>query len=124
MFICVQAGATLGAEGGGTAGEEGKEVILTGLNDCQACGEVKSSEPGAKCSPFGHICIFSVEKATDVEGKEIEELKKKGLNYKLNQQGLPLVKSEEYRGARLEIKGKWFKEKGSIEVSSFKRLEK
>ena len=124
LSLCAQSGATLGVEGGSTAGEEGKEVTLTGLNNCQACGEAKPSESGAKCSPFGHTCVFTVETAVDTEGKEIEELKKKGLNYKLNQQGLPLFKNEEYRGARLEIKGKWFKEKGAVAVSSFKRLEK
>lgn len=124
LSLCVQAGATLGVEGSSTAGETGKEVTLTGLNNCQACGEAKSPDPGAKCSISGYTCVFSVEKAVDAEGREIEELKSKGLSYKPNQQGLPLVKNEEYHGARLEIKGKWFKEKGAIEVSSFKHLGK
>lgn len=124
LSLHVRAGVALGSEGGSTAIEAGKEVTLTGLNDCQACGEAKSPDPGAKCSIFGFTCVFSVEKAVDAEGKEIEELKGKGLSYKLNQQGLPLVKNEEYHGARLEIKGRWFKEKGAIEVSSFRRMEK
>ena len=124
LSLYVWTEVALGSEGGSTAIETGKEVTLTGLNNCQACGEAKFPDPGAKCSIFGYTCVFSVEKAVDAEGREIEELKSKGLSYKLNQQGLPLVKNEEYHGARLEIKGKWFKEKGAIEVSSFRRLEK
>lgn len=116
LSLCFQAEKTLGAE-------EGKEVTLTGVNNCQACGSEKSPEPGTKCSIFGHTCTFSVENAIDTEGKEIEELKKKELNYKLTKQSLPLVKDKEYLGARLEVTGKWLKEKGTIEVSSFKRLE-
>lgn len=120
LSLWVKAGADSGVE---TA----KEITLIGINNCQACGEASAPggpASGAKCSIFGHTCTFSVEKAVDTEGKEIKELKKKELGYKLNQQSLPLVKSEEYRGARLEIKGKWLKEKEAIEVSSFKRMEK
>ncbi len=116
LSLCMQARVVSGAE-------EVKEVTLIGLNNCQACGG-KPSEPGAKCSPFGHSCTFSVEKATDEEGKEIEELKKRELSYKLNQQSLPLLKEQEFLGARLEVKGKWLRERGAIEVSSFRRLEK
>lgn len=124
LSLHVWAEVALGVEGSSAAGETGKEVTLTGLNNCQACGEAKPPDPGAKCSIFGYTCVFSVEEAVDAEGREIEELKGKGLNYKPNQQGLPLVKNEEYHGARLEIKGRWSKEKGTIEVSSFRRLEK
>jgi hypothetical protein len=122
LSLCINASSQVKAET-----TEAKEVLLTGINSCQACGEESAkggTEPGTKCSIFGHTCTFSVEEATDTEGKEIEELKKKELNYKLNQLSLPLVKNEEYRGARLEIKGKWLKEKGTIEVSSFKKIEK
>jgi hypothetical protein len=107
--------------------EEAREITLTGINNCQACGEAPApggSESGAKCSIFGHTCTFSIEKALDAEGKEIEELKKKELSYKLDKQSLPLVKDKEYMGARLEVKGRWLKEKGTLEVSSFRRLEK
>jgi hypothetical protein len=103
--------------------QEASEVTFQGTNKCQGCGKPGEAAPGAKCSVFGHSCALLIETAVDKDGKEIEELKGKELNYRLNQQSIPLIKSEEYQGARLEIKGKWLKEKSEIEVTSFKRIE-
>ncbi|HHT9119501.1 MAG TPA: hypothetical protein ACFYD3_03010 [Candidatus Hypogeohydataceae bacterium YC41] len=127
LYLCAPAESTPTPAESALGGPEAKEVILTGINSCQACGKTSASgetAQGAKCSIFGHSCTFIIETAKDMDGKEIEDLKKKELNYRLNQQSIPLVKSDEYQGARLEIKGKWLKEKREIEVTSFKRIEK
>ncbi len=100
--------------------EESKEVTLLGTNSCKMCDEPQTPESGTKCSIFGHTCYFLVGKAVDKEGKDIKELPGKWLNYKLNEQSIPLIRNEKYRGVRLEIKGKWLREKEIIDILSFK----
>jgi len=95
------------------------EATVEGRNFCLGCALKKEKGAKAQCSLFGHRHSLKVNKAVDMDGNELMEMKGWVLHYLETEKSKPLI--DGHHGQEVTIEGKVYPLERVLEVEIFEQ---